>query len=56
VEMTTAHFVVELSTKEGHLDTPANAGYSMTLWIISPILGLPKYPLFQDYPDFSRTL
>jgi len=50
--MTTAHFLAGLSIntkfvlrryiKEGHLDTPAHAGYSMTLWVITAILGLPK--------------
>ncbi len=33
---------IETTTlKEGHLDTPAHASYSMTLWVITPILGLP---------------
>jgi len=30
-------------SKEGHLDTPANAGYSMTLGVITLILGLPVF-------------
>ncbi len=33
---------IETTTlKESHLDTPAHAGDSMTLWVITPILGLP---------------
>jgi len=27
---------------QSHLDTPAHAGYSMPLWVITPILGLPE--------------
>ncbi len=31
---------IETTTlKEGHLDTPANAGYSMTLWVNAIKLG-----------------